>query len=417
MTRQTHVMRADVRASWDRAQRRGLHPDRHLPEVGLTGDEVRTWRRDHRMASVWPVLFASLESAASEPGHVLFGGDADGHLLWVQGDAAARKVAERANLVPGARWHEAEAGTNGVGTALALGRAFQVRGTEHYLSIAADFTCSAAPIRDPVSGAVIGVVDVTCKLRNTSPLALPLVTTAARLAEAHLRDLARQRDAEIRTRYLDRVLSRVGGHCALLSPEGRLLHAAPSGWLPAIWPAPLLEGETELPDGRRVVIERLAPGGPFSVHALPTRYSGEQAPRVSALGRDRAVLWMDGLVHELSLRHSELMVLLLANPNGLSAARLAEELYGNDGKAVTVRAELARLRRIIGYRLSSDPYRLDSRIRADFRQLESDVAKGVVGDLRGRYPGPLLPVSDAPGVRRIRERLHRRLASAPPSSQ
>ncbi|MEV6319792.1 GAF domain-containing protein [Nocardia sp. NPDC051787] len=416
MTRQTQLMRADVRASWDRAQRRGLHPDRHLPEVGLTRDEVMTWRRDHRMASVWPVLFASLESAAFEPGHVLFGGDADGHLLWVQGDAAARRVAERANLVPGARWHETEAGTNGVGTALALGRAFQVRGTEHYLSVAADFTCSAAPIRDPVSGAVIGVVDVTCKLRNTSPLALALVTTAARLAEAHLRDLAWQRDAEIRTRYLDRVLSRVGNHCALLSQEGRVLHAAPSGWLPAIWPAPLAEGETELPGGRRVVIERLSPGGPFCVHALPERYSGEQVPRVSALGRNRAVLWLDGLVHELSLRHSELVVLLLANPDGLTAATLAEELYGNDGKAVTVRAELARLRRIVGYRLSSDPYRLDSRIRADFRQLETDVAKGDAGDLQGRYPGPLLPGSKAPGVRRIRERLHNRLASARPSN-
>ncbi|MFE7798654.1 GAF domain-containing protein [Nocardia sp. NPDC057440] len=410
MTGQTHVMRADVRASWDRAQRRGLHPDRHLPDVGLAEDEVRTWRRDHQMASVWPILFASLESAAFEPGHVLFGGDADGHLLWVQGDPTTRRVAERANLVPGARWHEAEAGTNGVGTALALSRPFQVRGTEHYLSVAADFTCTAAPIRDPVSGAVIGVVDVTCKLRNMNSLALPLITTAARLAEAHLRDLARQRHAEILTRYHDRVLNRVGGHWALISQEGRLLDAAPSSWLPAVWPVPVIEGETELPDGRRVVVERLSPGGgPFSVYALPDQASGRQAPQVTSLGRNRAVLWMDGVVHELSLRHSELVVLLLANPDGLTAAALAEELYGNAGKTVTVRAELARLRRIVGYRLSSDPYRLDSRIRTDFQQLEADVARGAVGDLRSRYPGPLLPGSQAPGIRRIRQRLHNRL--------
>ncbi|MEU7763647.1 GAF domain-containing protein [Nocardia sp. NPDC049190] len=356
------------------------------------------------MASVWPLLFANLESAAFEPGHVLFGGDADGHLLWVQGDSAARHVAERANLVPGARWHEAEAGTNGVGTALTLGRAFQVRGTEHYLSVAADFTCSAAPIRDPANGAVIGVVDVTCKLRNTSALALQLVTTAARLAEAHLRDLARQRDAEILTRYLDRVLNRVGHQGALISQEGRVLYSAPSGWLPALWPVPLVEGETGLPDGRRVVVERLSPGGPFSVHALPNNGSGDQVPRVSALGRNRAVLWLDGVVHELSLRHSELVVLLLANPDGLTAATLAEELYGNDGKAVTVRAELARLRRILGYRLSSDPYRLDRRIRADFQELAADLETGA-SDPHGRYPGSLLPGSQAPGVRRIRRRL------------
>ncbi|MBF6334593.1 GAF domain-containing protein [Nocardia abscessus] len=414
MTGQTRLTRADVRASWDRARGRGLHPDRHLPEVGLTDDEVRTWRKDHRMASVWPVLFASLEGAAFEPGHVLFGADADGHLLWVQGDPATRRAAGRANLVPGARWHETEAGTNGVGTALALGRAFQVRGTEHYLSVAADFTCSAAPIRDPVGGAVIGVVDVTCRLRDTNSLALPLVTTAARLAEAHLRELTRRRDAEIRTRYLDRLLSRVGDRGALLSPEGRLLHASPPGWLPDVWPAPLVEGETELPDGRRVVIERLAPGGPFAVYALPGSVSDERAPRLSTLGRARALLWMDGIVHELSPRHSELAVLLLDNPAGLTAAVLAEQLYGTGGKAVTVRAELARLRRIVGYRLVSDPYRLDPRIRADFRQAEAGLGQESVSELRSRYPGPLLPGSQAPGIRKIRQRLHNRLVSAGP---
>ncbi len=412
VTRQTHLMRADVRASWDRARGRGLHPDRHLPEVGLTDDEVRTWRRNHRMASVWPVLFASLEGAAFEPGHVLFGADADGHLLWVQGDSTTRRAAGRANLVPGARWHETEAGTNGVGTALALGRAFQVRGTEHYLSVAADFTCTAAPIRDPVGGAVIGVVDVTCRLRHTNSLALPLVTTAARLAEAHLRELSGRHDAEVRTRYLDRVLSRAGDRGALLSHEGRLLHAWPPGWLPGVWPAPLVEGETELPDGRRVVIERLAPGGPFSVSALPDSVSGERAPRVSTLGRARALLWMDGVVHELSPRHSELVVLLLDNPDGLTAALLAEELYGTGGKTVTVRAELARLRRIVGYRLLSDPYRLDPRIRADFRQVEAGLGQGSGSEFRSRYPGPLLPDSQAPGIRRIRHRVHSRLVSA-----
>lgn len=170
-------------------------------------------------------------------------------------------------------------------------------------------------------------------------------------------------------------------------------------------------GVTRLPDGRRVVVERLSPGGPFSVYALPNDVSGELAPRVSALGRDRAVLWMDGTAHELSLRHSELVVLLLANPDGLTAATLARELYGSTGKEVTVRAELTRLRRIVGYRLSSDPYRLDSRIGTDFQQLEAEVTKGSVGYLPDRYP-QLLPASQAPGIRRLRERLRNQPTSS-----
>ncbi|WP_157182027.1 helix-turn-helix domain-containing protein [Nocardia testacea] len=396
-------MRPDVRASWDRARHHGLHPDRHLPEVRLSTAELRSGPRDRRLVAAWPVVFASLEAAATEPGHVLFGGDAEGHLLWVHGDPPARRTAERANLVPGARWHETEAGTNGVGTALALGRAFQVRGPEHYLSVAADFTCTAAPIRDPRSGAVIGVVDVTCRTSNTNKLAMPLVTAAARLAEAHLRELAGRRDAELRTRYLDRVLQRSGDLGALISPDGQVLYAAPPGWLPSVWPGPVRDGEMVLPGGRRVVVERLAPDGPYAVHAL-SEDATEQVPQVVALGRNRVALWMDGVVHELSPRHSELLVLMLARPTGSTAADLAEGLYGDNGKTVTVRAELARLRRILGYRLASDPYRLNPRIYCELLAAVCD--NGSAEPSRGGTE--MLAGSTAPGIQRLRQRIHLR---------
>jgi hypothetical protein len=60
-----------VCASWDRAHSRGLNPDRHLPRVELSDEEVRLRRKKHQMASVWPVLLSTLGSAASEPGHLL----------------------------------------------------------------------------------------------------------------------------------------------------------------------------------------------------------------------------------------------------------------------------------------------------------------------------------------------------------
>ena len=406
VTGQAQWMRADIRASWDRLRRLGLHRDHHRPEVILSPAELRARRHDQQLAAVWPVLFTCLEAAAAESGHVVFVADSTGHLLWMLSDSGARPATERANLVPGVRWRESDAGTNGVGTALTLGRPFQVRGPEHYLSVAADFTCTAAPIRDPRTGAVIGVVDVTSPMRRTSPLALSLVTAAARLAEARLRDLALQHDARVRTRYLDRVLSRSGMSSGLADPSGRILYAVPEGWLPPVLPVPVAEGETTLPDGRRVSVERLAPGGAFEVRLLTDAADADTA-QFWALGRNRAILRLDGTVHELSVRHSELMVLLLDNPDGLTGAELAQALYGAAGKAVTVRAELTRLRRVVGYRLASDPYRLDSRIGCDFRDPEFDT---------GDRPGSLLPASRAPGIRRIRQRLERR-RSAPDSAR
>ncbi|MFE3443890.1 GAF domain-containing protein [Nocardia sp. NPDC059180] len=390
-------LRGDVRASWDRAQRRGLHPDRHLPQVAVGEAELAHRRAQGGLAAVWPVLLSTLGSAADEPGHLLFAGDADGHLLWVLGDSTARRSAERAQLVAGADWHEDAAGTNGVGTALALGKPFQVRGAEHYLSIAASYTCSAAPIRDPATGTIVGVVDVTCRSRDARPLALPLVTAAARLAEARLAELAARRDAQIRTRYLERVVRRSGAHVGLLTPDGRVVHAEPPGWLPRLWPGTPVEGPVTLPDGRRVVIEQLGTSGPFAVYAVP---GGDPLARVTVLGRRFAQISVDGVSRRLGLRHSEIVVLLLADPNGLTANDLARAIYGSAGKPGTIRAELTRLRSLIGYRLTANPYRLTD-TTADFLEFTSAGRHAPAA----RPESLLLPDSQAPGIARLRLRL------------
>ncbi|NEW39295.1 GAF domain-containing protein [Nocardia cyriacigeorgica] len=391
-------LRSDVRASWDRAQRRGLHPDRHLPQIAVGGAELAHHRAQGGLATVWPVLLSTLGSAADEPGHLLFAGDACGHLLWVLGDTTTRRAAERAHLVAGADWHEDAAGTNGVGTALALGKPFQVRGAEHYLSIAAGYTCSAAPIRDPATGTVVGVVDVTCRSRDAHPLALPLVTAAARLAEARLAEVGARRDAQLRARYLERVVRRSGAHVGLLTPDGRVVHAEPPGWLPRIWPDEPAEGPMILPNGRRIVLERLAPSGPFAVYGLR---GGDPQARVTVLGRRFAQISVDGVSRQLGLRHSEIVVLLLAEPNGLSANELADAVYGASGKPGTIRAELTRLRSLLGYRLTANPYRLTD-TTGDFLEPPASVRR-----LSTDHPRPsLLPDSQAPGIARLRMRLY-----------
>lgn len=404
-------VRVDVRKSWDRAHQQGLHPDRHLPIVALNGDEVQQQRSEGGLAAVWPTVVATLGSAAAEPGHLLFGADAHGHLLWVMGDPATSRVAERANLVAGARWSEQAAGTSGVGTALALGKPFQIRGPEHYLSVAVDFTCTAAPIRDPASGAVIGVVDVTCRNRDTRPLALPLVIAAAQLAEARLAELHWRRDAQIRARYLERVVRRSGDRVALLAPDGRVVHSEPASWLPSAWPLPPQEGALTFPDGRHVIIERLSPGGPFAVYSS---HHNDQVARISALGRKYAQFQVDGIPQRLGLRHSEIVVLLLANPEGLTAEALAREVYGEGGKPGTVRAELARLRGLLGFRLAANPYRLIG-ITADFLDFSQAVTADGTPILPECDPALLLPSSQAPGIVRLRERLRQQAAAAVPA--
>lgn len=390
----------------------GIHPDSSQAPVILDEDAVATKRREHVFSQVWPIFRDTARSMTREPGNILFASDENGYLLWISGEKHSVRAAERAHLVTGALWNESVVGTSAVGTALALDRPFQVFGAEHYLSVATSFICAAVPVRDPMTGKTLGTIDLTSDIRTPQAAVLSLVLTAARLAEAHLREEALREQVRMQQRYIDR-LSRLGNtKSALISPDGTVIALNPPGWLPRRMDVPLVEGPAILPGGQAVHIERLTIGGPMVIVERTTT-DVETVPRQSlnfnGLGLDRPWLSIDGYTHKLSTRHGEILAVLAAHPGGLHAEDLAREVYGPNGKPVTVRAELARLRKVLGYRLSSDPYRLTGDVHADFLALEHEMSSASLAELLDRYSGPLLPRSTSPGVVKLRQRLHERL--------
>lgn len=73
---------------------------------------------------------------------------------------------------------------------------------------------------------------------------------------------------------------------------------------------------------------------------------------------------------------------------------------------VTLRAELARLRRLLGSGLlGSRPYRLTVPVESDVSVVERRLETGAVTAAASAYAGPLLPGSQAPAVVRLRRRL------------
>ena len=113
-------------------------------------------------------------------------------------DAAARVLVRRAGepglnrhldavqLAEGFSYHEADAGTNGIGTALAEGRPAVVLAGEHFADRFLAFACAGVPIRDPFSGRIRGVVDLTSWRRDASPLMAALAAEAAENIELRL---------------------------------------------------------------------------------------------------------------------------------------------------------------------------------------------------------------------------------------
>lgn len=181
------TLRPVVRESWERALRGQIDPDRTLPRIELDEEEFREYRAAHALAPVMPVIRRLLVDGADDAGLVVAIGDEHGRLLWVEGDAGLRRRAEDMLFIAGADWSEASVGTSAPGTALELDRAVQIRGAEHYNRIVHPWSCTAAPVHDPASGALLGVIDITGTDHAVALHTLSLVQATVAAVEAELR--------------------------------------------------------------------------------------------------------------------------------------------------------------------------------------------------------------------------------------
>lgn len=181
----TAGMRAVVADSWQRSAAAMVDPDTD-PPVTLTGPDLASYRSEHPLATAVQVLRDLMGGTAEDGKHLWAVSDTAGRLLWVEGHRSARDRAARMNFVEGALWDEAHAGTNAPGTALALDHAVQIFATEHFRHTVQAWTCAAAPIHDPVTGQVLGAIDVTGGDMVAHPHSLALVRAAALMAEARL---------------------------------------------------------------------------------------------------------------------------------------------------------------------------------------------------------------------------------------
>lgn len=180
-------MRPVVFESWLRSQRSTIAPDRVPDQPALGEEELQELRRRHPIARVLPLVQRLLFDEAAGSGLIVAVGDAAGRLLWVDGDAALRSRAEEMGFRAGMDWSERAVGTSAPGSALALDHAIQVLGAEHYNRFVHQWSCTAAPVHDPVSGSLIGVVDVTGGDSAASPHLMPLLEATIAAVEAELK--------------------------------------------------------------------------------------------------------------------------------------------------------------------------------------------------------------------------------------
>ncbi|GAB2447763.1 hypothetical protein HD599_001659 [Conyzicola lurida] len=342
-------VRSLVRDSWQRSLRLDLDPDHPLVRLDLGAGELRDYRDAHPLSFALPTIQRLLVRHTVDAGLIVAVGDQSGRLLWIDGDADLRRRAEAMLFVEGADWSESAVGTSAPGTALALDRGVQIQRAEHFTRMVHPWSCTAVPVHDPESHAVLGVIDITGGDDAVAPVTLPLLEAAVAAVEA-----------ELRIRRLDERASR----------PRRIAHAESAA-------RPLL----------RVLGSdsgRLEAGG------APLELTTRHAEILTLLA------W-----HTEGLSAEHLAELLYGR--GDATVTLRAEMVRLRRALEPVDAALVPLSR---------PYRLPGHIELDALRCLAFLDRGAHRVALGAYPGPLLPTSRAPGIEQIRAEVGARLREA-----
>ena len=155
-------VRSVIYNSWVRSDTGGVKPDQCAAPTADRGAMLT------KSSHVNAELRRATQAALSSIGELLSGAEAmliltdrDGLILETVGDVSTLSKAGKINLNVGGVWSESASGTNGIGTSLATGRPVYVHGEEHFCEGMKAWSCAGAPIRDPIDGTIIGIINLS----------------------------------------------------------------------------------------------------------------------------------------------------------------------------------------------------------------------------------------------------------------
>ena len=319
--------------SWQRSLALGINPDRHRPLHRHEVSEARSLSASHPLAAVMPALSQLLADETATGRHLLIVTDHEGEVLWRVGSRQALRLADSLEFVEGADWSESGVGTNAISEALVTGAPSQLFSAEHLVRTHHDWACTASPIRDPFTGEVVGVLDVSGPFESVTPDSLRLVRCGVRLAEELLKSAA--------------------------TPDG------------GIWRG-----------GRPLRRDEWTPHDGGARSQLALRLLGD-SPSAAIDG---------GTPRPLTLRRAEILALLASRAQGWSADELAYEIHGDNGTGAAIRTEMHRIRTIVGSVIEANPYRFSVAVRVvtDASDVAGHLREGRVGEAFAAYPAKLL---------------------------
>ena len=191
------VVREPILASWTRSRHFDVAADHlempYAPDLQLDTLLART---------AAPVVREVAEQLVGEPVGLILT-DGEGVVLERRsGDARLCRGLDGIQLAPGFSYAEKHVGTNGIGTALEGRAPARVFGHEHFAENLEQFACAGAPVRHPVTGKVLGVVDLTCWRDDANMMMVTIASSVAKRIEELLLEQSGRRELTLLHDYL-----------------------------------------------------------------------------------------------------------------------------------------------------------------------------------------------------------------------
>ncbi len=221
-------VRPVIAESWQRCRKADVNPycsgsRQVLKEPELT----QLLNRKKDLIAITRPFMENVYNFVAGSGFIVILSDENGNIIETLGDKHTQKMGLEINLIPGSSWLEEEAGTNGVGTALALAKPVQVSGEEHYCQKIHTWTCSAAPIFD-CNGQMAGILQMSGPSYASHLHTLGMVVAAVKAIEEQLRVQQKNRELKVVYSRMNNIFNTMSDGVIIVDSRGIIQQVNPS---------------------------------------------------------------------------------------------------------------------------------------------------------------------------------------------
>ncbi|WP_235872266.1 sigma-54-dependent Fis family transcriptional regulator [Siminovitchia acidinfaciens] len=180
-------IRQMIYQSWKRCEKYDVDPLQKQTSVIIDDQSLCETITNSKIYDAALPIIHTLHEQIKGTGHLITLADDKGRIIHLEGETKIIAQAEEMSFIRGSDWSEKAAGSNAIGTSLAVGHPIQIFSYEHYCEGVHPWNCSAAPIKDPLSGKILGIIDLTGPSQLAQPHSLSIVQNISKMIQQNFK--------------------------------------------------------------------------------------------------------------------------------------------------------------------------------------------------------------------------------------